>query len=580
MEVAEEQCLPSSQRARSFPRCSGLPAAYAALATLLVATVIWLVALPRLRADQGGQYGLLATPGGALLLAAVTLAVIAFAVSIAANRGFTAGFAVLLVILFERLTVTLIAPLPIYTYTYQHIGVIDYILKYRALPLPRVDLYNQWPGFFGLMSWFSSVAHVDPVDVAHWFTPLVDVLIAVVVASLGLALGFGLRVALTAAMFAQVVNWVGQDYFSPQAVALFMTIAMLVMLASSNEFPAAGYLSVPIFAALTATHQLTPVWVTGLCTALAIFRQVSPRWLPAAYAMIEIAYVIPRYPYIKHWAYFSNPLHNLTASGSLKVVGRPSDGRIFNQFVQRGLSASVWLLAAICFYLLWKRIGVQWALGLMTCSSVLVLGQSYGGECILRVFLYSLVGCSILLATFVADALSNYENGRQILTAIAASVLLITLTAAGLQSYFSWWSVVTVTQEELDASRRMLAENSHAKLVTMIAPQAGWPMRPSADYVRLALADKFYDNSLDDLNISLLNGPPKPEDFAALERDANSKQSPIYFALPHQLYAYDEYFGVFKPGTISGLIDLLSHRPGWVREIDDADILEFKYVGS
>ncbi len=579
MEVATREHQPSEQHADSSWRWNRLPAvSYVSGAILLVAMATWLVALPGLSVDPGGQYGLLATPAGALLLIAVILAIIAFAVSIAANRMFISASSVLLVIVFERATITLITPLPIYSYTYQHIGVIDYILKFRALPLPRVDLYNQWPGFFGAMAWFCSVAHVDPVDVAHWFTPLVDVLMAVVVTALGVALGFGGRVALTATMLAVVLNWVGQDYFSPQALVLVMTIAILVLLASSHEFPAAAYLSVPIFAGLTATHQLTPVWAIAVCAALAIFRQISPRWLPAAYAAIEIAYVIPRYPYIKHWAWFSNPLHNLTASASLKTVSHPSDGRIFTTLVQRGLSASAWLLAAIALFVLWKRVGVPWTLGIMTSSAVLVLGLSYGGESILRVFLYSLTGCSVLMATLIADALSHRENGRQVLIGIAATLLLIIFGAAGLQSYFGWWPLVTITREELNASRGMLATNDHAKLLTMVAPQMGWPMRPSADYVKLALTDKFYDTNMDDLNISLLNGPPKPEDLDALERDANFRHSPIYVALPYQIYEYDAFFGVWKPGTISGLIDIPSHRPGWVRVIDDSENLEFKYM--
>lgn len=577
-EVGRGQREPSRHRARSSWRWSGLPAAPSvAVAILLVAAATWLVALPRLRAEPGGQYGLLATPGGALLLAAVTLAIIAFAASIAANRMFISGLSILLVILFERLTVTLITPIPIYTYTYKHIGVIEYIVKYRALPLPKVDVYNQWPGFFAAMSWFSSVAHVDPLDVGHWFTPLVDALIAVLVAALALALGFGMRVALTAAMLAQLLNWVGQDYFSPQAFALIMTISILVLLASSHEFPAAGYLSVPIFTALTATHQLTPVWLTALAVALARFRQI-PRWLPAAYAVIEIVYVVPRYPYIKEYAWFSNPLGNLTASATMKVAGSGSDGRAFSIFVQRGLSASTWLLAAICFLVLWRRTGVPWVLGVMTASAVLMLGQSYGGECILRVFLYSLVGCSVLLATVLADALSHRENGRQVLAGIAASLVLITFAAAGLQSYFSWWPFVTITREELDESRRILATNNGGAIIAAVmAPAVGWPERPSADYVRFALVDPHYDRPLDEMNTELLNGPPKTEALDALERLANSKRSPIYLVLPQRIYAYDEYFGLFKPGTIPGLIDSLSHRPGWVRAVDDSDILEFEY---
>jgi len=358
---------------------------------------------------------------------------------------------------------------------------------------------------------------------------------------------------------------------------LMMTIAILVLLAWSHEFPAAGYLSVAIYTAVVAIHQLTPVWLTALVTALAIFRQVSPRWLPAVYAVIEIVYVIPRWSYIKEDSYLSNPLSNVTASETLKVVQPALDGRVFSMFVERGLSASMWLLAAICLYVLWKRIGVPWALGIMTFSAVLVLVQSYGGECILRVFLFSLAGCSVLLATVVADALSHRENGHRVLAGITASLALITFAAAGLQSYFAWWPFLTITREELNESRRILAANIGSPTITVMAPGVDFPLRPSADYVRFALVDQDYDLPMDAMNVDLLNGPPKPADLDALELAANSARRPIYIVLPRRIYAYDDYFGVFKPGTIPGLIDSLSHRPGWVRRIDDSDLLEFEY---
>jgi len=576
-EADSRPCQPSWQRARSNWRWGGLPAAACvAVAILLAATAIWLVALPRLRADQGDQYGLLGTPGGALLLVAVILAVIAFAVAIAANRIFIGGLSILLVIVFERLTVTLITPIPIYPYTYRHIGVIDYILRYRALPLPNVDVYNQWPGFFAAMAWCSSVARVDPVDLAHWFTPVVDVLIAVLVGALALAFRFGMRVALIAAMLAQLLNWVGQDYFSPQAIALTMTIAVLVLLACSPEFPAAGYLSVAIYTAVTATHQLTPVWLTALVSTLAVFKQVGPRWLPAIYAAIELVYVLPRYPLIEQYFDFGNPLHNLTAADSMKVAHHGSAGRVLSVLAQRGLSASMWLLAAICLYVLWKRVGAHWVLGIMTFSAVLVLAQSYGGECILRIFLYSLAGCSVLIATVAADALSHRESGLQVLAGIAVSFGLVAFAAAGLESYFAWFPFVTVTREELDESRRILATNSSSPSIILMAPELGFAERPSADYVRFALIDQYYDTPMDQ-NSSLLNGPPKPADLEGLESVANSAQSPIYIVLPRRIDSYDKYFGLFKDGTIKGLTDLLSHRPSWVKLIDDSDLLEFEY---
>ena len=221
------------------------------------------------------------------------------------------------------------------------------------------------------------------------------------VTALGVAVGlFGGRVALTRdnARRGAAQLGAGRDCFSPQALVLVITIRLWLLLASWREFPAAAYLSVPVFAGLTATRQLTPVWAMAVCAALLPSSGRSARdGCPQRTPAIEIACMIPRYPYIKHWAWFSNPLHNLTASASLKTVSHPSDGRIFTTLVQVGLSASAWLLAAIALYVYENHRGVPWTLGIITSSAVLVLGPSYGGESILRVFLYSLTGCSVLI---------------------------------------------------------------------------------------------------------------------------------------------------------------------------------------
>ncbi|HEY9264831.1 MAG TPA: hypothetical protein VIQ11_09525, partial [Mycobacterium sp.] len=330
---------------------------------LVSALGIWLLALPRLHDDPIGQYGLLATSGGVLLLIAAASAVTGFVVAVRCNHPVIAAGAVLIVVVVQRITVSLITDVPIYAWTYKHIGVVDYIMRNGELYHPSIDIYRHWPGFFACMGWFSSITGLDPVDTAHWFAPVADVLTATVVGALALCLGLSLRTALIAAILVQLANWIGQDYYSPQALALVMAIAILALLVSSKRFRFAGYLSVLIFTVFVATHQLTPVWVCALAVAMAVFKLIRPWWLPALYLLVVALYVPPRRPYIQQYGWFTgfNPLENGDAAemrgenASAATTVAESPGRVFTTSVEQGLSIALWLVAAMCFLLVWRR---------------------------------------------------------------------------------------------------------------------------------------------------------------------------------------------------------------------------------
>jgi hypothetical protein len=572
--AAPEQDLDSA----AAPRLSRIAANVSsgiAFAILLLALGIWALALPMLRRETAGQWGLLVTPGGVLLLTALAIAVTGFAVAIAAHRTITAAAAIVVVITVERVTVPMITEVPIYTWTYKHIGIVDYIVKNDSLPPAGVDVYNQWPAFFTTMAWFGSVTNLDPVIAAHWFGPVADGLLAVLVATLALSFGSTTRAASTAGLLAQVVNWVGQDYYSPQAAAVILCAAILTLLSYSRSSTAAGYASVPIFAVLVPTHQLTPVWVCAVAVVLAICRQMRPRWLATIYVLILAAYLFPRYQVImKNGGLASfNPFDNSKAVGQ----GRGSDGRVFSVLVEQGLSVSIWLAAAICFVIIWRRAGAPWALGIMAFSPLaLLLALNYGGEAILRVFLYSLLGSSVLIAPFLTKALTFHRAGQRLLPITVSWLALVMAAAAGLQGYYSSWTYITVTRQQLEQSRWLLATNRAGTAITVMAPPAGWPERSTADYVKFALASSSYDNPLDDLRNSLLKGLPTPEAIDNLE--AVPADGALYIVLPKQVWAYNAFIGLFPPGALETLVEQLSQRPNWIRVIDDADTLAFVYT--
>ena len=183
------------------------------LILVAVALAVWVVVLFGLGSTAYSQFGLLFVGSGPGLVVCALMMLGAFVWALRKRAVGTAAAAVLGVIVVERLTPTLITDVPIYGWTYKHLGVVDYIQQFQTLPPKGVDIYGEWPGFFTAFAWFGDITSADMMSIAHWFAPVIHVLLAVVIAAIARLLGFGMRVALTAAMVAELANWVGQDYF-------------------------------------------------------------------------------------------------------------------------------------------------------------------------------------------------------------------------------------------------------------------------------------------------------------------------------------------------------------------------------
>ncbi|KAA0097445.1 hypothetical protein CIW49_16280 [Mycolicibacterium sp. P1-18] len=548
-----------------------------ALALLSSSVTVWVVALGPLRSNPGGDYGLLFTPGGGLLVLAMIAAVSSFAAAVAARRSMLAALAVLVSIGVGRVTSTLITDVPAYTWTYKHVGVVDYIVSHQALAPYWTDIYVRWPGFFTTMAWFSSVTSVDPVDVAHWFAPVVDALIAVVLGALVLTVTRSKQPALVGALLVQLVNWVAQDYYSPQALSLVMAFSILALLSCSNRYPMAGYLSVVVFIAMVWTHQLTPVWIISVVVALSVMRRVRPRSIAVYYLVVWVVYVFPRLDSVERYGLFSfDPVAN--AAGPTQSERLEAPGYQFTVLVDRGLATTFWALAAMCVLVLWRRRARPWAAAIVAFSPmVLIVSQSYGGEATMRVFLYSLAGCTLLVAPFLARALaaSNPVWGR--VRRSLAWVVLVFFALAGMQGYYSNWSFSTVTRQQLEQSQWLLATNQDRRGITVWAPLVGWPQRPSAAYVKYALVDPQYDIPLDDLRSSFLKDVPTAGVMEEVEEHVRNGRIPLYVVIPRQLEKYDAWLGVFKPGVLQGLATQMATRPGWSQVIADDDTVVYRY---
>lgn len=543
------------------------------------AIALWGFVLLGLGDTSYTQFGLLFVGTGPGLVLCTWMMVGAFVWALRENRLLTAGTAIAGIIVVQRLTPTLITEVPIYGWTYKHLGVVDYIQRFQSLPPKGVDIYGEWPAFFTSFAWFGDASSASSLVIAHWFAPLIHVLLAVLVASISRLLGFDNRVALTAALVSELANWVGQDYFAPQAIALVMALGVVVLLVASRRCPPAGYLSILVFAALVPTHQLTPYWLFGVATLLAVTRRIRPWWLPVPYFVILLAYLVPRLQIVAPYGLLSgfNPVDN--AASNVTVVG--SVGKVFTSAVCRSLSAGIILLAVICAILLWRSKRPALVATVMAFSSfALLAGQSYGGEAIFRVYLYAVPGCALLIAPVLVDALSVRAKHVAVDRVKWIGIVggLAYTTFAGLQGYFGLWSLILGHSTQLTLAEDMLARESAPATITSVYP-AGLPTRATGDYIKFAVVDKDFDQPLMALPPEELAGFPHAGQIQLLTADAAERQGNSFIVLSEQGTAAIDYYGYLPTGAVSDFEGQLRFSPDWTVYAEDDFTTIFRYSG-
>ena len=404
-------------------------------------------------------------------------------------------------------TVPILFGAPEYAWVYKHLGVVAAFQKYGHITDPT-NIYQQWPALFAAVASLSSLAHVNALSFAAWAPLAFELADALLLLAIFRLLTDDRRIAwLAVLLYEGLVCWVGADYLSPQAFAYLLWLAMMLIIlrwlrapvssarprgrlarlraplvAGLRPAPAttkpirvlAVTLVLAIYFALVAAHQLTPYAALAGVGALTVLDLVRPRWLVVAMAAIAGAYLAPRYGFIVHnfGSLFSggNPIQNASGTTAAHHAGTEATTAL----IVRALAASMWLvaLAAIaCRRRMLGRVAIPAALAF---SPFLIVGaQSYGGEAIYRVFLFSAPWCALL----IAGALCELRLPRRWL--LTGGVSLAALFA-GLQGLYGPVSVNAFTTAEVAASRWLYAHIPRGSLIVL--PQENFPMLESADY--------------------------------------------------------------------------------------------------
>ncbi|MDZ4268340.1 MAG: hypothetical protein U1D00_22055 [Mycobacterium sp.] len=548
-----------------------------------LAVVVWVAAVPGLPGVDASYYGLLFSGTGPLLVVGIVLCTWALLVAVRDRLLLPGAVAIAAAIIVARVTTFVATEVPLYDWTYKHLAVVDYVMVHGRIAPDGTDIYTQWSAFFVFWAWFCELTGVAPMTVAHVFAPVMHVLIALIVYTAARVLGRSRRSAVAAAFIAEITNWVGQDYFSPQAWSLVLAFGMLVLLLASPRSAACGVLSIVVFAAMVPTHQLTPFWAMAAAILLCLFKRARPRWAPVAMALIAGAYLLLNLEAVLPYGLLSggSPISN--AASNILTSGLPA--KDFTSAVVRTLSIVVVLTAGACAFWAWRHKRPVLVLSVLAFSSFgLLLGQSYGGEAIFRVYLYSLLGCALLIAPAVVGAVDRLGgSGRRILWPTAAVLGMTGASMAGLHGYVALWPLVVETRAQVELMDR-ITDGADVRTRLVMLRLGGMPTRLNASYAEVTQYNHYFDSTIGfdlwdyrDPNLPELKASfPSPEDMKTLDDYAQYDAFRAYVMFSEQSNKAVRYYGDFRPEAVEIMQSALRESPNWTVFYENGETVVFR----
>jgi hypothetical protein len=476
-----------------------------------IALVIWRLSLLHVDVSNLGDYGLpLALPAMWYSALAISVVGAVTAISLRHTHGLImVGYVVVIAIILYG-TVPVLSAQPHYGWVYKHIGVVRY-LEAHGKANPSIDIYNRWPGFFALAAAFSRVAgRPNPETYASWAELFFILCDAVLIMAAVKTITCEMRTAAGAALFFIVTNWVGQAYYSPQAFAFVLSLALIVIVLRQLRVDGSyskrltrliervgrvSQLSVqidrtakwPRWAAITtvlgldavivASHQLTPYMLLISLALLMLTGVVRPWWLLIATGIMTLAYLGANFNFIQHnYGLFTSidPFNNVQVATFTQT---PSAGKTFNTHAEL-LAIGALGLGSFCALIRLLRRGLLVrALPLVVLAVApfaVIFGQSYGGEAPLRLILFSSPWLSALMAWALASVTRRWLKWGLMIGAT------IVFTALFVPSFFGQEELNIISAGEVRASEQFYYHARPGSVLVLAAP--GFPYRYGGTY--------------------------------------------------------------------------------------------------
>lgn len=355
-------------------------------------------------------------------------------------------------------------------------GIINYVREYGSVD-GRIDAFFNWPSFFILMAFLTDAAGLDsPQPFMMWAPVIFNLLYLGPLWIIFRSATIDLRLVALSMWFFYVVNWIGQDYLAPQALNIFLLLSVLAILLTwlrgpapqpgmdadgQRIFPGAKFLgwlqarlgnwagyehptapSTPkqralllgmvllMLTAMVASHQLTPFAALAAMSVLIFFNRCTVITLPLILGVMIGTWVFyVATPYVHgHIEHITEPMGSVTSNLDANLTDRfrGSPEHIFINYMRIGMTLMVWGLAFLGGLRRLHNGYRDVSLILLAAAPFPLLGmQAYGGELLLRIYLYSVPFMAFFCAALFLPSPLAGRGWRATLVLTGASFVLL-----------------------------------------------------------------------------------------------------------------------------------------------------------
>lgn len=574
---------------------------------VILALVLWFYALSRINLAEFTDLGLIsALPVEAFI--SLGILTISFSLVITReNLNTRIAFLHLVVVVFMLYGITaIIEEVPRFGPSWRHAGVIDYIMRHGSVN-PRIDAYFNWPGMFIMGALITQIAGLDSaVFMLSWAPLFFQLLYLGPLWMIYSSLSHSKRLVWLAIWVYYISNWVGQDYFSPQAMNFFYFLVILSIFIwwfrntspvnnwltkffQNKKIPfIAGFMNkffsgedqylqpaspsqktilvvmvVVIYFVSITSHQLTQFAILISLVLLLVFQRITPRLIPVILFILSTMWIV----YMAS-AYMSGRLAemlqvfgNLDTALDANLVNRMSGspGHMLVTKIRLFITLGIWLAAFAAFVRGWIRGRVELTAALLLAAPFpLLVMQSYGGEMLMRIFLFSLPLASYLTASLIFPLKLEPPSWRYtaligLMSMVLIGVFWITRYGNERMEYFS--------TQEVEAVEYAYAHMDEGSLLATVTTNLAYKSKNYEFYRYTKLEDQIVYNDM----------------VAILQTVYNPRYKASYFLLTRSQRAYIEMFYGHNAVNWDSLISILLAAPdsSVVYQNEDAILLEF-----
>lgn len=401
---------------------------------------------------------------------------------------------------------------PRFATAWLHAGFTDQILD-RGVSAPSTDARFDWPGFFGAAAAVAGAGGLkSSLPLLRWAPVFMVLLYLPPLFAIGRHLTRSDTVAWLALWLFLLVNWVGQDYYAPQAVGFVLYLASIAILVGffrdgrhlplgarisrwRDELPRDGLpdlvasprlrialvvLLTLVAAAVAVSHQLSPIALVIGSTFLVLTGRCRLLVYPVVAGILTLGWIsVGATPYwVGHLGTIFGGLGDFRAVFSNSVGERIGGSATHHTLVNLRLAYTivVWTLMTVSILALGARHRPPVTLAGLAVAPFVMAVQNYGTEGVLRIFLFSSPFATLIIAQAAVGAV-RHRLGRVLVPALClALVPLFVLTRYGNESYEQ------VRPDEVQALRTLYAIAPPGSVVISPTTQLPWRFAHATDY--------------------------------------------------------------------------------------------------